>query len=405
MEELPGWVGCDHSATMILTSSLEAMTLEEAASFQFNVLAERTFSHDPASAPERLVGMTIHVDDEGAALLGAAFERQREDAELPYQLFERERDEQGQVWWRGVDTGGRHQPFHQLRGRQDEGMLALLPLVAGEAQDAELLGFLALTWRAPLALPSATGQLLAEASEHLADVLRTSSLYALSARKLWILRRMRRAAERALASSGHDADQGRVEELIGEVAELLASHVDVPSFAIASMVHDAERGRLLRYAHPHGWAHFEELELPVDVSPEQAHDSSVSSLAVRLNKPMVLAGGYGEGDTFDFKNSLFVDEASGRVRDVRSGGLGQEEAGDWIALSEYYKAARDQAYATLAYPIVFADEPLGVLTIEVDKQTSWLWWTGFGGHLFWQLVASELASAFYFLGVRGQPGS
>jgi hypothetical protein len=62
--------------------------------------------------------------------------------------------------------------------------------------------------------------------------------------------------------------------------------------------------------------------------------------------------------------------------------------------------ARDRAYATLAYPIMFDRQPLGVLAVEVDKSTDWLWWTGFGGHLFWQLVASELSSAFYQLGVR-----
>jgi len=122
---------------------------------------------------------------------------------------------------------------------------------------------------------------------------------------------------------------------------------------------------------------------------------------VRLNRPLVLSGGYGSGDAQNFKNALFVHEEWGKVVDVRSPGV--ELADDWVALSDYYKPARDAAYATLAYPITFGGAPIGVVSVEVDRHTHWLWWTGFGGHLFWQLVAAELAHAFWTLGVRPAP--
>jgi hypothetical protein len=139
------------------------------------------------------------------------------------------------------------------------------------------------------------------------------------------------------------------------------------------------------------------------VPEDRRHETGVSSLAVRLGMPLVLAGGHAAGEQgVSFKNSLYVHEDSRRVLDVRA----QSEVAlrsdpSWAPLSRYYKPVRTSAYATLAYPITFCDAPLGILSIEVDKETNWLWWTGFGGHLFWQLVASELASAFYALGIRG----
>ncbi|MFW6058048.1 MAG: hypothetical protein ACOC9W_04250, partial [Persicimonas sp.] len=65
-----------------------------------------------------------------------------------------------------------------------------------------------------------------------------------------------------------------------------------------------------------------------------------------------------------------------------------------------YKPARSSAYATLAYPISFNGDPLGVITVEVERETNWLWWTGFGAQLFWELLANELAYAFYAMGLR-----
>ena len=377
----------------------------------FNLLAERVYSSEQIASPTRLVGMMVRLkdrDEEGRAhVLAAAYARQREDADLPYQGFVRDG-----AGWRGQDTGERHASIHAVRSRlEQERMMVLTPLVARDGQERELLGFVSMTWRSEAELTSAAGDLLSEVSQHLGPLLRHSSLYMLSARKLWILKAVRQHAERAQVRG--ERGDASVERFIGHAADLLAEHVDVPSFGIAYMKHSPEQGRVLCYAHPHGWSRDEGIELRVDVPEAQRTDSGVSSLAVRFNRPLVLAGGYGEGDDFGFKNSLFVNERSGRLEDVRSGklkapgpGQGDDKAGEptsWVALSDYYKPARRRAYATLAFPVTFAGEALGVLTVEVDKETDWLWWTGFGGHLFWQLFASELAAVFFALGVRASP--
>ncbi len=399
MDHLPEWTGCDYSASMILTSSLETMTLDSSSRAHFNILAEKLYGHRTGILPERLVGMMVRMNEgEAQHVLSAAFHRQREDADLPYQCFMK-RDGK----WESQDSGQRYSAIHAVKGREEESMMVLTPLVAMDGQDRELLGFLSITWKSGAELTSSAGDLLSEIGSYVGPLLRHSSLYMLGAKKLWILREMRASAEALLANEAQDLSQ---EELIGgfigEAAELLREHVAVPSFGLAYLKH-CERGRVLRFEHPHGWAINEGIDLVVDVEPEARIDSGVSSLAVRLNRPLVLAGGYGEGDDFGFKNSLFVHEETGRLEDVRRGNIGDKgEPGEWVALSAYYKPARKHAYATLAYPITFAKKPLGVLTIEVDKETDWLWWTGFGGHLFWQLFASELASVFFALGVRAE---
>lgn len=401
MEHLPEWTGCDYASSMILTSSLETMTLDSSSQAHFNILAERLFGVEGSGGgrPERLVGMMVRMDEgEAQHVLAGAFHRQREDGDLPYQSFIKRSGR-----WISVETGEGYEAIHAVRGRQQgERMLVLTPLVAMDGDDRELLGFLSMTWGSEAELTSAAGDLLAEIGAHLGPILRHSSLYMLGAKKLWLLREMRAAAERLLVGE-QEADESLVRGFIGEAAALLREHVAVPSFGIAHIRHDEKQGRTLRYEHPHGWTKNESIDLLVDVTQQERTEWGVSSLAVRLNRPLVLAGGYGEGDDFGFKNSLFVHEESGRLEDVRRGGLGASCAGgDWVALSDYYKPARKHAYATLAYPITFARGVLGVLTIEVDRETDWLWWTGFGGHLFWQLFASELASVFFALGVRAK---
>lgn len=339
-------------------------------------------------------------EGEGVHVLTAAFRRQREDTELPYQSFVK-RAADGM--WVSQDSGEAYGAIHSLKVRQqEEAMMVLTPLVARDGDERELMGFLCMTWSSKAELTSSAGDLLAEIGGHLGPLLRHSSLYMLSARKLWVLRSMRTIAERIMSRPEPAHGESALADFIGEAAELLREHVSVPSFGIAYMKHDEALGRVLRYEHPHGWTKNEALDLRVDVPAAQRTDSGVSSLAVRLNRTLVLAGGYGEGDDFGFKNSLFVHEESGRLEDVRRGKLADVGNEQWVALSDYYKPARQHAYATLAYPITFAGDVLGVLTIEVDKDTDWLWWTGFGGHLFWQLFASELASVFFALHVRAR---
>ena len=393
MDHLPEWTGCDHSAAMLMTSSLEAMTLEGAEDARFDFLSERLFVPEGDSLPRRLVGMSLRLNDPSSGFVREAVERQTRDPALAFQAFWR--SEEG--WVPAGETEPIHGGFHRCDERPDESMIVLVPLLAHEEGETELLGFVSLVFRNICELGASTGELLAELSNNLTALLRYSPLYTLNARKLWILQQSRTALKEAIADPG--APRARLESLIGEVTSLIVGHVDVPSFAIAYM-RDEDGQRCLRYVHPHGWTHFEQLNLPVDVEPDSRVDSGVSSLAVRINRPLVLAGGRGEGQSLAFKNYLYVDEDRARVVDARSSRADAvEEDTNWVRLSDYYKPARSSAYATLAYPIEFGGEPLGVLTIEVERDTNWLWWTGFGAQLFWDLLANELAYAFHAMGV------
>ena len=192
-----------------------------------------------------------------------------------------------------------------------------------------------------------------------------------------------------------------IEKLIESVSKLVAEHVDVPSFALGYLVDD-KKDRTIRYVHPHGWTRFDDLDLEIDVADDERVDSGISALAVRLNRPVVLAGGHGEGEELAFKNHLWVDEVAGRLFDARAVGKSIEELrAHCRPLRDYYKPARETAYATLAYPMTFSDSLAGVLTIEVEKATDWLWWTGFGGNLFWDMIAREMAMGLCWLGARG----
>jgi hypothetical protein len=404
MEHLPEWTGCDYSSMVLLTSSLETMTLSESPASAFNVLAERVYYEQyDAEAPDRLVGMSVTVTGETQTALAEAYRRQREDPDLPYHVFVRA---EGGDAWQLHGEEGRFGSFHRPRGAEPE-VMVLAPLVARSGAESELIGFLALKWRARVEVASSVGHLLSEVNEGLSPLLRSSTLYTLSARKLWVLRRLHDASERAIARREEQVgeEEAIIADLIEEVSALISGHVDVPSFAIASMAWRQEGGqwrRALRYEHPRGWAELERLDLPVDVPPGECKSTGVSALAVRLRRPLVLAGGYEEGDETEFKNALFVDEGTQRILDVRSVSL-EEMEGDWVGLGEYYKPVRRTSYATLAFPVVFCEQVLGVLSIEVDRDTNWLWWTGFGGGLFWELVVSELALAFHALGVRATP--
>ncbi len=401
LEHLPEWTGCDHSSAMLMTSSLEAMTLEASAEARFDFLAERLYHDDDQAAPRRLVGMSVCLDSASAGFLREAVERQARDPDQPFQVFWRSHDDPDAWSPAGDDTQLRG--FHRCEERDDESMCVLVPMLAHEETESEQLGFVVLVFRRRGDLARSTGDLLAELGQNLTAMLRYSPLYTLNARKLWILGQTRAAIEQAVAGP-HTDRVAQIEGLIGEVTSLIVPHVDVPSFAIAYLRlqddADGTQRRHLRYAHPHGWTHFEQLTLPVDVGVDQRADSGVCSLAVRINRALVLAGGRGEGEQLAFKNYLHVHEDRGVVVDARSTQSGRiEDDGGWVRLSEYYKPARSSAYATLAFPIAFGGEPLGVVSVEVERDTNWLWWTGFGAQLFWELLANELAYAFHALGV------
>lgn len=430
MARLPEWVGCDHSASILMTSSLEAMTLEASSEVRFDFLAERLFESKQTTIPRRLVGMSVSLGDSSCGFIRAAVERQMREPDAVLQVFTRSKKDPeiwdeasyrssfqsaprsqsfGEVEGDGDETHAHGQwlGFHSCDERDDEAMYTFVPMLAWDASDYEHLGFLILVSRTQRPIADSTARLLGEVGDKLSTLLRYSPLYMLNARKLWVLGQIRAALESAIADP-EDDDIAKVEGLIGEVTSRLVRHVNVPSLAIAYLREEPDEvGRLrryLRYAHPHGWTHFEQLNLPVDVQPAARLDSGISSLAVRINRPLVLSGGHGAGEKFAFKNYLYVHEDSGTVIDARSPqARGVEESREWVRLGDYYKPARKTAYATLAFPIAFGGRCLGVLTVEVERHTNWLWWTGFGAQLFWDLFASELAYAFYALGV-GESG-
>ena len=394
MHRLPEWAGCDHSAAVLVTHDLDAMTLEDATHGQFNVLAERIFLSDgDADQLDRLVGMTVSANDEEATLLSDALRRYSQQPEQTYFRYHLEDGEQA-IWVHQNSDAGLL-GWHGISDRPAESTIILVPLVHRSHQERDLLGFLALSWKAKTPLAPSIDDVLSELRTSLARLMRHSPLYTLSVRKMWVVRRVRDCIESALVT-GEDGQQS-VEALIGSVSELVANHVDVPSFAMGYLI-GSEGERALRYVHPHGWTRFDDLDLDVDVAPKARVDSGISALAVRLRRPVVLAGGHGEGESQAFKNHLWVDEEARKLFDARSVGRsleGLRQRGR--PLREYYKPARETAYATLAYPMIFSERLFGVLTVEVEKTTDWLWWTGFGGHLFWDMIAREMAMGLALL--------
>lgn len=389
MAHLPEWTGVDHSTMLILTSTLETMTIQRTNTPQFNILAERLYVNDSS---QRLVGMHLETKEDREHVLVRAFKASGEDPEVPYHVFVRHPTVASA--WRTLDQDDSYDPIHHVEARSDESMYIQVPLRSFDEQDQELLGFLCLAYQQEAVLPSSVGQILLEISEHLSPLLRHSSIYTLSAKKLWILRQVRKKAERGVARSCS------LQDTIEEISTLIQDHVDVPSVAMGYVgpMSEDQPQRVLNFVSPFGWADLSNLRLIVDMPEAQRPDSGVAALAVRLNQPLVLAGGHLQGAKVEFKNSVWVHERSGRLADERSHqdiNFSSEEG--WVPLAQYYKPACAQTYATLAYPVVFDDNVLGVIAVEVNKSTNWLWWTGFGGHFFWQLLASELANVFHMI--------
>ncbi len=390
MDRLPEWVGCDHSAAVLVTHDLDAVTLEDSTEGIFNVLAERVYFSD-SEGGDRLVGMAVDCAAREDLLLGDALKRHRNEPDRRYLRYRRDDD----GVWRFEESDTPLNGWHEMSDRCPESTLVLVPLVHRSHGERDLLGFVSLSWRNDFSLPPSSRQVLGELGSNLARLLRQSPLYTLSVRKMWVIRQVGDRVEAALGAERRG--EKALEGVIGSVSELVAEHVDVPSFAIGYLKEDDPK-RTVRYVHPHGWTRFDDLDLAVDVARADRVDSGISALAMRLRRPVVLAGGHGEGERLAFKNHLWVDEEAGKLFDARAIGPSVEELREKCRpLREYYKPARETAYATLAYPMIFSETLTGVLTVEVEKTTDWLWWTGFGGHLFWDMIAREMAMGLYWL--------
>ncbi|RAL24648.1 hypothetical protein DL240_00110 [Lujinxingia litoralis] len=405
MSSFAEWLGCDHSASILLSSSPVVVTKEGEGPERFDVLAERIFFEAEGSGGDgarRLVGMAIEAGGE-PTLVSETMRRYGEDPAAPYHAFVRPGDdtdeESGQTrsGWRASDAPDRElAEWHAIEERPVSRACWMVPMLSNTRGEDELLGYVAFHFlQAQEPTPHAV-ELISEIASQLARVLRHSSMYVLGASKLQIVQEIRRIAEFQLR--GNETGEAVINAYIAGVTALVAERVEVPSLAIGYVV-DRGGERWLRYAHPCGWTRFDQLEIPIDVAPQARADSGISALAVRLARPVTLSGGHGSGEGLRFKNELRIHEESGRIADARSpawAGLRQEQG--WRRLSEYYKPARKSAYATLAFPVVYAGRALGVLTVEVERTTDWVWWSGLGGQLFWELVAGELAFGFATLG-------
>lgn len=389
LDHLPEWCGVDGSASLILSNSLDAMNLESARDAEFHVMAERIYHDVREGEVDRLVGMWLHADQR--SFLGAAVESQRRSKSVTMHQFARDGDR-----WNDADEA--YGPFHVAT--REENFVYLIPLVSRDETDQELLGFLQLAYRKPPSAATSTVEVMEILSDKLGRFLRHSPLYTLSARKMWIIGQVRSICEDAIA---HDLPATeRRDEIIDRVTELIEQHAGVPAFAIGHVERNEKNERILRYELSFGWTDFDAIDLAIDVPPAERRDSGVSALAARLGQPLVLAGRRARDDERRFKNYLFVDEQTGRLVDARSpeGADALKGQGDWAKLSEYYKPARAEAYASVAVPIEFAGEMLGMVACEVDRDTRWYWWSGYGGNLFWELIASDLALAFRILSVE-----
>lgn len=423
MSSFSEWLGCDHSASILLSRQpLELGQLEQPAA-TVDVLAERLFfdgapAGDDEEAPEdktpeeqgdscresarRLVGMVLDVDERSQpTVLTEALARQLAAPQTCCHVFERpadgaSADEAPPPWLSREAPQMAIGEWHTLVDRPVARACWMVPMISHTQGAPELLGFVAFYFAQPQAPAPHALALITEIAAQLARVLRHSSIYVLAASKLRIVQQIRHIAEDAIRSG--ETGEAVVNAYIAKVTALIAEQVEVPSVAIAYIV-DQQGERWLRYAHPHGWTRFDQLDIPVDVAVEQRADSGISALAVRLGRAITLAGGHGSGDNLRFKNELFIDEESGSLLDARSPQWSSvDDRSRWSRLSDYYKPARSSAYATLAFPVLYADRALGVLTVEVERSTDWVWWSGLGGQLFWELVAAELAFGFAALG-------
>jgi hypothetical protein len=395
LERLPDLCGVDHSAALILTGSLEAMVMQRSRPGDFEIVAERLFIEPESGQPpyERLVGLELGGEGEEGGLLGYAFEQLRTTGLPGMHVFVADSAER---LWLFLGDEERSAPFFATRiARPTQEMTILLPLLANnEAGIQELLGFLSLNFRQPCPLAAGVSVLLEGLAARLARALRRSSLFSLSAHQLYLFERLREAS---LAVQSVP-EQARLASFIGDVNRRIAESTRIPCIAVGYVVREAAAEPLLRFVRPHGFTHFGDIDLPLS-KVSDVHQTSVACLAVRLGRALALSGGrHRDGQTV-FKNHLWVNEEAGLVVDSRRRDPQTASArGAWRPLSEYYKPSRDQSYATLAFPILFDGEVLGVIAVEVDRDTQWLWWTGFGSSLFYRLLANELATTLRSLG-------
>lgn len=397
LDLIPVWCGSDHSACLILSASLESMVMSNVGTAYFQIVSERLYCapEDQNRSFDNLASLEFTVKEgQSSGLIGHAFDEVRRTKSVGLNIFVADNDDE---WFSmGEVTKSAHRVATNAF-RPDEKLTVLLPLLCNnEVGEQELLGFLSINFFEPMPLASLTSRVLETLATRLGTYLHRSSFFSLSAQQLWLLECVREeqvATARLFKKAGKLPSDDAVQSFIKNVNTLVAQTTQIPCFAIGYR-RTTPNGDIMRITAPHGFTIFDDLDVPI--YPDDPAQSSLAALAVRLNAVITLSGGETKDGRTDFQNSICVNEEKGILADSR---LVDTSAPQWRKLSEYYKPTRDGNYATLCYPIRMQDEVIGVIAVEVDRDTNWIWWTGFGSYLFYRLLSNELAADFAMLGI------
>ncbi len=380
LDILPGIVGADHSATLLLPDRLSAPS----GSNQYVIAAERLFvAPGGDERPEHLIGLLIPCEDGKGGLLEAALELQRAEPELPCHIFIPERSSpdagrQGVVWRSVGDDGGkRYRRFKASVLRDPEGVIILVPVTLPGRQPA----FIGINSHAPTALSEATIEILGSLKERFGDALVCSSLFRVPTDRLDVFGVFAEAVEGEPCA--------RRSDLIGRLTPGLREALGAASLSIGLLEDEGER---LSFENPQGWDLDQPLSIPVKTV------DSISALAIRMDRPIVLAGGRGleVAPSLRWNNCAQVNERLGLIEDSRMGLRDYEGAEGWRPLSDYYRpTSSTPIYVGIALPIRLRGRSIGVIAIDFGRSAPWDAYSGFGAEGIYQalvrLVASHLA--------------
>ncbi len=399
LDLIPVWCGSDHSACLILSSSLESMVMSGVGPAHFQIVNEKLYCgpKDSDKHYDNLSSLEFVVSHDGqSGLIGHAFEEVRRTKSVGLNIFigDSETDE----WFSMGEIQKNAHRFATKSYRPKEKLTVLLPLLcSNEVGDQELLGFLSLNFFETMPLASLTSRVLETLATRLGTYLHRSSFFSLSAQQLWLLECVREeqvAVSRLCKNAGEVRNDVAIQSFVKNVNSLVAQSTQIPCFAIGYRAVSENGDDILRFTDPHGFTIFDNIDLPIYA--DDPSESSLSALAVRLNRVITLTGGELKDGRTAFQSDIYVNESKGLLCDGR---LEDNLSSDWRKLSSYYKPSREGSYAALCYPIRMKDEVVGVIAVEVDRDTNWVWWTGFGSYLFYRLLANELAADFSVMGL------
>lgn len=398
LDLIPVWCGSDHSACLILSSSLESMVMSGVGPAHFQIVNEKLYCgpEDESKHYENLSSLEFRVTHgENSGLIGHAFEEVRRTRNVGLNIFIADSEDE---WF---SMGEIQKSAHRVAThsyRPNENVTVLLPLLcANEVGQQELLGFLSINFFETMPLASLTSRVLETLATRLGTYLHRSSFFSLSAQQLWLLECVREeqvSVSRLCKKAGDNQGDFALTTFIKNINHLVAQATQIPCFGIGYRTQNENGDDILRFTDPHGFTIFNNIDLPI--YPDDPTQSSLSTLAIRLNRVITLAGGEVKDGHTAFQSEIYVNESQGVLADKR---LEESLGSNWRKLSEYYKPSREGSYAAICYPIRMKDEVVGVIAVEVDRDTNWVWWNGFGSYLFYRLLANELAADFSLLGL------